>query len=311
MTKNKRLIKLQSFVRKDMYSEILHLLNGVWYLNETCEYKVLAVDLDGALQVKFDIPIHVSRIHTPKSSDSEHVECTVKVTALQLAIIAQSSESIRAIMEYMLRRKTRSGENRQEEEIMDSLILALAEKVELLLPPDEPGLFKKEHISLRGMNAFHLAAKYHPGAIEVMHQIAKDGIMEIFTEKSLPETKVTINGIKEGNSKSKVLIRHIGRKIECIDSEDNECGNGKDSRYSDANVFDEDELAKINDVSKMITEEIFDHHDPFFALKNQKDSFRKCLIKLQILLARRNWLRETPLQVAVQGDTEHDTSAVK
>ena len=105
------LLKLQSFVRKDMYSEILHLLNGVWFLNETFEYKVLAIDLDGALQVKFDIPIHVSQIHAPKSSDSEHVESIVRVTALQLAIISKSTESIRAIMEYMLRRKTRSGKS--------------------------------------------------------------------------------------------------------------------------------------------------------------------------------------------------------
>ena len=74
---------------------------------------------------------------------------------------------------------------------MKSVISSLANRVELKLP-DNIQYYKREHIYLHGMNAFHLAAKYHPEAVQIMHQIVKNGIWELIVKKNIPETNITL-----------------------------------------------------------------------------------------------------------------------
>lgn len=283
------MLKLQSFVRQDMPDEILRMLEGNWYDNETCNYIVLPADFDGALKAKFDLPIHASKIKSHESCGSTHVECMVGVTALQLAVITKSSRSINAIMDYMLRPKATCGSDRSLDEIMDSIVLAFAEKVQL--QPDQLGNYKKEHISLRDMNVFHLAAKYHPLAIEMIHRKAENGIIKLFTEKCMPKTH--------------------SEYVEYIDSLKEEPVNVECPTDSTSKVFDANERDKINEISRIIAKEDFDPYDPFVSLKRKTESFRKSFIKLQLLLGRQNYLKETPLHVAVQGEHKTQLSAVE
>jgi hypothetical protein len=312
------LLKLQSFVRKDMHGEIEDLLKG-YVMNIEGEYNVLGVDLNGLLKAKYNIAIHISvktnenhkkrsEIHKmSKNLDRKNEIAWLKVTALQIAVIAKSSNSIRAILNHLFK----TDEKLSGEEIMNNVIDALAEKVEIEFSNKNQYYLKKD-ISLVGMNVFHLAAKYYPPAIEMMHQIARNGLWKIIARKKMPETKVNMYEIKNSGSDPRKMTKMVGRKTDPISTKQDHFSNVDGSQNTQNDVFNEDEHFQIQEVSKLITKEDFDHLDPFFVLKFQdNDRYKECLIKLQLLLGRQNCLKETPLHVAVQGYRNDQLPAIK
>jgi hypothetical protein len=162
------------------------------------------------------------------------------------------------------------------------------------------------------MNVFHLAAKYYPAAIEMMHHIAKNGLWKIIARKKMPETKVTIYEIKSCGSDPRKIATTVGRKTNTISTNQEDFSQVDGSQNTQNDVFNEIELFEIEEVSKLITKEDYDHHDPFYALKfRENDRYRKCLIKLQLLFGRQNCLKQTPLHVAVQGCKNDQLSAIQ
>ena len=144
------LLKLQALVRQDIRGEIANFLNGI--INDGGEeYRIDSVDWNELLKAKIKIPIHVSaklnnvsetlnaqnevpgeKSKNLKTFNREYEEAWLNLTPLHLAIISKSSNSIRVILEHMfLRKKYEKGEDKTDDEMMDSIIETLAEKVKM------------------------------------------------------------------------------------------------------------------------------------------------------------------------------------
>ena len=199
---------------------------------------------------------------------------------------------------------------------MSENISSLADKVELTLKNDLNVNFtsqqiKREHISLHGMNSFHLAAKYHPEAVQIIHQIVRNGIWELVVSKNIPETSITMIDIQDGSDDYRKETATIGKNLEMQQIKDTDVET-LDSHIEERNeLFDQEENIIINIVSNKIAEEKFARHDPFYVLKFQNESFKKCLIQLALLLRRNNCLFKTPLHVAVEKECHDSCCAVE
>ena len=308
-SKRRVLLRLQALVRQDMSREIQDLLKGV-IAEENGQYKVLTIDLDGILQTKFRIPIYIVQKHIQEKSKFDNSKAWLSLTALQLAIVTKSSNAIRTILKHMLSPTRNGGRERSEEEIMNSIISTLANKVELKLP-DDTQYYKREHLYLHGMNSFHLAAKYHPEAIQIIHQMTKNGIWELIVRKNIPETNITLLQMPDGNVNYRKETTKIGENKYTQHKHHTDLDEMDGHSKERNNLFGEEETALINNISCKITEEKFARHDPFYVLKFQNESFKRCLIQLQILLGRRNCMNKTPLHIAVEGAELESSSAVE
>ena len=300
-------LKLQALVRQDIHGEIEKLLSGI-VMDGGEEYRFDLVDLDELLKAKLKIPVHVPverRNAKETSQERQYEEARIKLTPLHLAIISRSPNSIRVILKHMFLRKTcKLGEDKTDEQIMNSIIETLAEKVEMeFTNPDV--CYKIKDVPLHEMNAFHLAAYYQPQAIEIMHKIAKTGISNLLTARmKIPDDNLPASKISEA----------------CPDPRDSAAGHNeigdsvKDEFCVDPvkDPFVEDEWKEIEKVSRLISKETFDHQDLFFALKFPKNApYLKCLIKLQLLLGRQNFFNKTPLHVIVERVQEDQISTVR
>ena len=85
----------------------------------------------------------------------------IKVTLLQLAIIASSSRSISTIIRRLDTK---------------NVLRALEEKVEMKFCVNTGRQYRTKDMALHGMNAFHLSAEYCPKEMEMIHQLAKEQI---------------------------------------------------------------------------------------------------------------------------------------
>ena len=63
------------------------------------------------------------------------------------------------------------------------IIPALREKVEMILVPKLDSEFQKSDLTLHGMNAFHLMARYCPLEIEPVHELAKKRLRDVGIQK--------------------------------------------------------------------------------------------------------------------------------
>ena len=314
-SKRRVLMMLQALIRQDMSREIEDLLKG-FISEENGQYSVLNVDLDGILKTKFRIPIYFLQKYGAINSKVDKAKSWLSLTALQLAIVTKSSNALQTILKHMLSPTKNDGMEKSEEEIMNCVISAIADKVELRLKNDSDvdltSLYiKREHISLHGMNSFHLAAKYHPEAIQIIHQIVKNGIWKLIVKKNIPETSITMLDIKDGNDNYRKETATLGQNVDLqpmstiyMDTLDGYIENRNE-------LFDQEEISLINTISNKITEEKFARHDPFYVLKFQNESFKKCLIQLQLLLRRKNFLYKTPLHVAVEKECDDSYCAVE
>ena len=314
-SKRRVLMMLQALIRQDMSREIEDLLKG-FISEENGHYSVLNVDLDGILKTKFRIPIYVLQKYGAINSKVDKAKSWLSLTALQLAIVTKSSNALQTILKHMLSPTKNDGREKSEEEIMNCVISAIADKVELRLKNDSDvdltSLYiKREHISLHGMNSFHLAAKYHPEAIQIIHQIVKNGIWELIVKKNIPETSITMLEIKDGNDNYRRETATIGQNadLQPMSTIDMDTLDGYIENRNE--LFDQEEISLINTISNKITEEKFARHDPFYVLKFQNESFKKCLIQLQLLLRRKNFLYKTPLHVAVEKECDDSYCAVE
>ena len=303
-SKRRVLLSLQALVRQDMSREIQDLLKGV-IAEENGQYKVLTTDLDGILQTKFAIPIYILKKDSQEKSKLQ-TKAWLGLTSLQLAIVTKSSNALRAILKHMLSPTRNGGCERSEEEIMKSVISSLANRVELKLP-DNIQYYKREHIYLHGMNAFHLAAKYHPEAVQIMHQIVKNGIWELIVKKNIPETNITLLQMSDRSVNYREESANIGENQNTQHMHQNDLDEMDGHNKERDKLFDDQETTLINNIFSKITEEKFARHDPFYVLKFQKDAFKRCLIQLQLLLGRRNCVNRTPLHIAVEA-AEHESS---
>ena len=105
---------------------------------------------------------------------------TMTVTAFQLGIIAKRPGVIRAFLQKIL-------DIPDEDERFQLLKKVLETKTFLDFPKD-PKLYDKDDRSLDGMNAFHLGAKYSPGALnQIFYHLNDNNFMEEDEIKSLLE----------------------------------------------------------------------------------------------------------------------------
>ena len=314
-SKRRVLMMLQALVRQDMSREIEDLLRG-FISEENGQYSVLKVDLDGILKTKFRIPIYILQKHGVVKSNVSRTKAWLHLTAIQLAIVTKSSDALQTILKHMLSPTKNDGRKKSEEEIMNFVISSLANKVELTLTNDLNVNFtsqyiEREHISLHGMNSFHLAAKYHPEAVQIIHQIVRNGIWELVVSKNIPETSITMIDIQDGSDDYRRETGTIGQNMEMQQIKDTDVET-LDSHIEERNeLFDQEENIIINIVSNKIAEEKFARHDPFYVLKFQNESFKKCLIQLQLLLRRNNCLYKTPLHIAVEKECDDSCCAVE
>lgn len=81
-----------------------------------------------------------------------------------------------------LKAKHQGSEIKSHEEIMNGIMHCLSEEVKLSLKESKSSMYERKAISLKGMNAFHLAAKYCPQVIEMMHEMTKNEIWKLFSD---------------------------------------------------------------------------------------------------------------------------------
>ena len=93
----------------------------------------------------------------------------MEVTPLHLAIISKQTKVIQTIIEYLIN-KVQEETHEQKQKIPALLREILESKVELKFYYDIE-TYDKADRSLDGMNAFHLACKYHPDAISIIFEI--------------------------------------------------------------------------------------------------------------------------------------------
>ena len=227
---------------------------------------------DEIYHATFNVPLKISGRYTASVLTSETTslgnmmgnlvdqlfDAEIKVTLLQLAIIASSSRSISTILKRLDTK---------------NILRALEEKVEMKFCITTGRQYRTKDMALHGMNAFHLAAKYCPKEMEVIHQLAKEQIWE------------------EGK-----IIGTDERKMP--DATDK--GGGKDVK-----------MDKINKVSDLMEDERFDIYDPEFRLLSRNEYLRKSLIRLQMLLGDQNVRKETPLHIAIKSSIKNQASAVR
>ena len=303
------LLKLQALIRRNMGEELDHLLNGVLYAEQSGEVLVLNADLNGMLQAKFGIPLKI-RVGTNRTQGaalwkkarascltetpkSNLAEAELMVTPLQLAIIAKSSESIGTILKRLK---------------MDDIIQALEEKVELKISESNNHSLRKNDLSLHGMNAFHLAAKYYPESIKTIHENAQKQIWGNAAEKTIPETIVNMYKIERAGGWSRKKTKVIGEKTNIIKDDP---GEANELNRVGTDGFDEEEVTMVKRVTDQIQDEQFDRNDPFYVLQCQDESFRKRLVQLQLLLGRENCLKHTPLHTAIESKHKHLAAGVR
>ena len=307
------LLKLQALIRQNMGEELNHLLNGILYMAQSDEVLVLDANLNGMLHAKYSIPIKI-RVGTNRTEGanlwqkvraslpsetpkSDLAEVELMITPLQLAIITQSFDSIATILRRLKN---------------DDVVKAVEEKVELKVPDNNNQSLRKSDLSLHGMNAFHLAAKYFPESIKTIHEIAQKQIWENANEKTLPETTVNMYRIEKTGRKKSVWSRKktkvIGEKTKMVIADP---GIATEDNHTGSYGLDKEECSIVKRVTDQIQDEQFDRNDPFYALKCQDESFRKRLVKLQLLLGRENCLHNTPLQTAIESPNKHSVAGVR
>ena len=124
--------------------------------------------------------------------DSRLINAHLTVTPLQLAIIAKQTKVIQVIIEHI-------ANIEEAEECQNALGEVLGSKAKLDFI-DAIETYDKDDRSINGMNAFHLASKYHPNAMRV--------IFDILNKKRVTYTNV-INLLSETNFDLKQTPLHV------------------------------------------------------------------------------------------------------
>ena len=125
----------------------------------------------------------------------------MEVTPLHLAIISKQTLVIQTIIEYIIN-KVQEEKQEQKQKIPDLLREVLESKVELKFYYDVE-TYDKADRSLDGMNAFHLACKYHPEAISV--------IFEIFN-KQYDDQSTVLNFLRKTDNHVKQTPLHVAAR---------------------------------------------------------------------------------------------------
>ena len=112
--------------------------------------------------------------------DIDNAEMTV--TAFHLAVMSNQRKVVRVMLQHV----ANIGE---EEECSNALVQVLGTKTSVVFTGGEAITYDKDDRSLDGMNAFHLASKYDPKAIEVIFDILSTShvtyseVLELLEEK--------------------------------------------------------------------------------------------------------------------------------
>ena len=115
------------------------------------------------------------------------------VTLLHLAIIAKQTNVIRVIFDCIVSKSCQYIEETEESDRKQKVNSALQEELEKpvvlgFVYPTETYVYDKEDRSIDGMNAIHLACKYHPKAIPVIFGILKNQDVSDLCEYILAKT---------------------------------------------------------------------------------------------------------------------------
>ena len=187
--------RMQEMIRKNMGEELDALLDEIESHPDRNSEKERASDpstciddhpnnskaggkiADSIYYAKFSLPLKISgrcisKNPTPDivpnrifdSITDQKFDAAIEVTLLQMAIIAGSIHSIKSIVKHL---------------DVNDVIPAFQEKVEMKLDPQKDSEFQKRDLTLHGMNAFHLIAKYCPSQMETVHKLAKDRLQDV------------------------------------------------------------------------------------------------------------------------------------
>ena len=220
-------------------------------------------------RVKFTHPLKISGRNTSKNPSPDTVpnrifdssidhkfDAEIKVTLLQMAIIAGSLDSMSTIMNHL-------GPK--------DIIPALQEKLEMIVIPKRDSEYQKSDLTLHGMNAFHLMARYCPLEIEKVHEFAKKRLRDL------------------GNQNVSCAAQQLPR----VETDDKE--GGRVDTFSDST---KDKKIPLS------------HPKTKLRVQLQNICYGKRLIELQMLLGENNVLKQTPLSIAIDNFDSHQESDV-
>ena len=152
--------KLQEFIRTGVKEGI----------NEILNQQKNVIDI---VNTQFEIGINVNKFQNHKDTEEDNVlsgdqqyspvpvQCTLKVTALQLALLGRQLSSVEAILSHQFNRDTN-----KEAVKVENILGILRSKVELSFEEDNKEPYDMRDRILDGMNAFHLSSYYHPEGLQ-------------------------------------------------------------------------------------------------------------------------------------------------
>ena len=122
------------------------------------------------------VTLDEKRENKDTDGDETTTNAKISVTPLHLAIISKQTNVIQGIIEGIVSKSCEYIDEADEDDrklkVSNALQEELQRSVELQFY-DSQDTYDKEDRSINGMNAIHLACKYHPKAIQIMFDILK------------------------------------------------------------------------------------------------------------------------------------------
>ena len=167
-TNDALLDKLQGFIRAGIKEGI----------DEILDQQKNVIDI---VNTRFEIRINVNKFQNRQDTEKDNLfsgdqhyspvtgHCTLKVTALQLALLGRQLSSVEAILSHKLNRDTDDDAVKVE-----NILGILRSRVLLQFEGDSKESYDMRDRILAGMNAFHLSSYYHPEGLQKILEMLND-----------------------------------------------------------------------------------------------------------------------------------------
>ena len=178
------------------------------YLNEEGGMELLRKEFHQPMTLDEIVELELA-LNDTEDSFEDSGGSTLILQPLQLAIVAQQGDIIKAILRHIIAQNDADA-------IISLLTEYLGHRARIDFPTEDTERYDKDDRSLDGMNAFHLAAKYFPLGLEVIFKTLNDEhatysqILELLLERDdhLKQTPLHV-ALKNRSSESSDAARYF------------------------------------------------------------------------------------------------------